>query len=115
MYDKLSHMKAVRITYKKLNFILLSGEELFVILDVFKIPPPEDQNFPDGFKFSFLAFKEANPDDKVLLDCHPPKKPHYHEGDEEVEFEWNGIEMAVELFWEKVEIKFGKLHPKKGG
>ena len=31
-------MNAVRITYKKLNFILSCGEELFVILDVFKIP-----------------------------------------------------------------------------
>lgn len=106
-------MKATRITYKKLSFILESGEELFVILDVFKIPPPEDQKFPDGFKFSFLAFNEENPDDKVLLDCHPPKKPHFH--DKDGEFEWTGIDAAIDLFWEKVEIKFGKIHPKKGG
>jgi hypothetical protein len=102
-------MKATRISFKKLNFILASNEELLVILDVWKIPPPEDQNFPDGFKFSFIAFKADNPNEKILLDCHPPKGPHMHINNDELSFEWSGIESATELFWEKVENKFGKL------
>lgn len=88
---------------------------LIVIIDVFRIPPPEDQKFPDGYKFSFGAFIKSEPDDQVRLDCLPPKKPHYHEGEMEIELVWTGIEGAAELFWEKVEFKFGKLRPKKGG
>ncbi len=108
-------MKATRITYKKLSFLLDSGEDLFIIIDIFKIPPPEDLKFPDGYKFSFVAFTKKNTLDQVRLDCHPPKKPHFHEGEKEFEFEWTGIDAALDLFWKKVEKKFGKLHPKKGG
>ena len=115
IYDILGLVKATRITYKKLSFILDSGDEIFVIVDVFKIPPPDDVKFPDGFKFSFCAFKKDDPDDRILMDCHPPKKPHFHEGNKESEFEWTGLADATDLFWEKVEHKFGKIHNKKGG
>lgn len=107
-------MKATRIDHQILNFILSSGEGLVVILDVWKIPPPEDKKFPDGIKFSFLAFKSENPEERVLFDCHPPKGPHVHIGDIETDIEWSGLEAVVETFWKMVEKKFGNIQPKNG-
>jgi hypothetical protein len=56
-----------------------------------------------------IAFRDDDPERRILLDCHPPKGPHYHVGTEEVQFEWQGLQNADDLFWKLVEAEFGKL------
>ena len=77
-----------------------------VIKEIFKIPEAQAHQFPDGFKVSMIAFRDDDPERRVLLDCHPPKGPHYHLGAIEVQFEWTGLKRADDLFWTLVEAEF---------
>lgn len=96
-------MKAAKIFSQKALF------KVSVIKEIFKIPEAQANQFPDGFRVSMIAFRSDSPERMVLLDCHPPKGPHYHLGDKEVSFEWQGLDAADELFWNLVEKEFGKL------
>lgn len=105
-------MKAIKIfSEKDIYKTSLNGEafRVSVIKEIFKIPEARADGFPDGFKVSMIAFRNDEPDKRVLLDCHPPKGPHYHVGTAEVAFVWQGLQHADNLFWELVENEFGKL------
>jgi hypothetical protein len=45
-----------------------------------------------------IAFRDDDPEKRVLLDCHPPKGPHYHVGATENSFKWQGLKSADDLF-----------------
>lgn len=103
-------MKATKIVSRKVTYtVKSSGESLRVIVEVWKIFPPEGDHFPDGLKFSIVAFLESAPGEAVIIDCHPPKGPHFHFGGKEVSFPWEGLDKAETLFWELVEKKFGPV------
>ncbi len=105
-------MKAIKIFSEKLIFKTSQNGEVFrvsVIREIFKIPDEQAHAFPDGHKVSMIAFRDDDPEKRVLLDCHPPKGPHYHIGDIESSFEWGGLKSADDLFWKLVEAEFGKL------
>lgn len=103
-------VKATRISYRNAGYLIENSvQELRVIVEVWKIPEPENANYPDSLKVSILAFLESNPDDLVLVDCHPPKGPHFHMDGKEVAFAWSSFEDAEKLFWDLVEGKFGKI------
>ena len=105
-------MKAIKIFSQKVIFKTSLNGEVFrvsVIKEIFKIPEAQAHEFPDGFKVSMIAFRDDNPEKRVLLDCHPPKGPHYHVGAVEAQFEWAGLKSADDLFWNLVEAEFGKL------
>ena len=88
-------MKAKKIFSEKDIYKTSLNDEVFrvsVIREIFKIPASKAHEFPDGHKVSMIAFHDDDPDKRVLLDCHPPKGPHYHVGNEEVQFEWQGAE-----------------------
>jgi hypothetical protein len=87
-----------------------NGIELEIRMDLYRIQGGEGKKFPEGFKFSWIAFDQYDSSAKVLFDCHPPKGPHFHMDDDKegVPFQWESLEKALELFWEKVEDRFGK-------
>jgi hypothetical protein len=103
-------VKAKKIASRTATFLIkASKEQLRVHIEVWEIPYPESKKFPDGLKFSIVAFIENNTSDAVVVDCHPPKGPHFHFEGKETQFEWKGLEEAEELFWDLVEKKFGKI------
>ncbi len=106
IYDINSHGKS----YQSLSFLTQNSNELLrVIIEVWKIHPPEGDNYPDGMRFSIVAFLDSHPDDAIIVDCHPPKGPHFHiDGKEEI-FEWKDMNQTEELFWNLVEKKFGSI------
>lgn len=108
----LTKMKAARILHQKAVYLATQNNEVFrvsIVEEIFKIPEAQSSMFPDGFKLSFIAFRNDEPTRKVLLDCHPPKGPHYHIGEAEFSFEWSGLEDAEKLFWQLVENEFGVI------
>lgn len=112
IYAKLRRVKAIKIFSQKAIFKThFNGEEfrVSVIKEIFKIPKAQGHDFPDGFKVSMIAFRSDMPERRILLDCHPPKGPHYHVGTEEVQFEWQGLQSADDLFWKLVKTEFGNL------
>ena len=84
--------------------------ELEIRMDIFKIEEPEGAQFPDGYRFSWIAFDRYDPMKRVLFDCHPPKGPHLHvdQDKEGIPFQWENLEKAIELFWQKVWDRFGE-------
>lgn len=110
IYDMVYQVKAVKTVGRTLNYVTANtGEALRVIIEVWKIPHPEGLKYPDGFRFSIVAFLESNTEDSLVLDCHPPKGPHYHLNGEEKSFKWTGFDEAEALFWKVLEQKFGKI------
>jgi hypothetical protein len=106
-------MKAIRIFHKKDIYTARNLERIpfrvAVEIEVFKIPPPNDRDYPEGLKVSMIAFRQDNPETKLLLNCHPPKGPHIHINELEEPFLWTGLEAAFDIFWNRVESIFGKL------
>lgn len=77
-------------------------------MDLYAIPEPDRSQYPDGYRFSWIAFDVDNPDCRVLFDCHPPKGPHIHvDGQPEVLVHWVSIENTEEEFFKKVQDHFG--------
>lgn len=103
-------VKATKIASRTATFLTkTTREQIRVHVEVWKIPYPEGEKFPDGLKFSIVAFCENNTSDSVIIDCHPPKGPHFHFEGKEVQFKWEGLDEAEKLFWELVEKKFGEI------
>lgn len=66
--------------------------------------------FPEGYKFSWIAFNiEKSEQEFVLFDNHSKKPPHYHIDDKKkyVFFDWGSREKAEKLFFQKVQERFG--------
>ncbi len=59
---------------------------------------------------SWIAFDPEEEGARVLFDCHEPKGPHWHiDDDEEGQlFVWQGLKEAEDLFFQKVEERFGR-------
>jgi hypothetical protein len=80
-------------------------------MDLHKLPEGHSENFPEGYKFSWIAFDPNRESERVLFDCHFPKGPHFHI-DDEVEgepFKWTSLDAAYDLFFVKVKERFGRF------
>jgi hypothetical protein len=102
-------MSATLIFDLKRSLFTKKGFEIEIRMDVYKIDHPEGRNFPDGYRFSWIAFDRSDPLQRVLFDCHPPKGPHLHvdQDKEGISFRWENLEKSMQLFWEKVWWRFG--------
>ena len=63
----------------------------------------EDENFPEGMKYSmFLVNKD---DGRVLVgfDNHKPKGHHLHIHGSEIAYEYQGIDKLIDGFWNMVQ------------
>ena len=88
-----------------------SGKKVFIELIVLKLATDKSE-FPEGYKFKWIAFNRNKPYERVLFDNHIGKKPHYHENGTEEFFTWVSRKHAQQLFYKKVIEKFGNFVPK---
>jgi hypothetical protein len=109
IYCYKEYMKATLIVHQKFELKSLNPEigDVAVKIQVWKIPPPNDQSYPEGKRYSLVGYQSKNPKDKVLLDCHPPKGPHFHTDSGDLLLPEMNYEDAFEMFWRKLEEKFG--------
>jgi hypothetical protein len=102
-------MKATLLVLRKLELKSLNPSigDVAIKIQVWKIPPPNNEEYPDGKRYSLIGFQAKNPKEKVLLDCHPPKGPHFHTEDGELILPNMKYEEAFEYFWIRLIEKFG--------
>jgi hypothetical protein len=105
-----SLMKASRIYHTKVTVTVEGGKRIAVAMDLYKLPP-EEKGYPDGYKFSWIAYDPVDPLNRVLFDVHPPKGPHVHIDRDSIgaPYEWNGLAAAEKFFIAKVQERFGKF------
>lgn len=108
-------MKAICLFKEKYELTRADGGLVVIYMDLYQVPDGVKVGLPDGFRFSWIAFDPDNPSNRVLFDCHSPKGPHFHLGDDAVEtsYQWNNIVEAEKFFFELVEKHFGKLGGKQ--
>ncbi len=73
------------------------------------------KEFPQDYKFSWIAYNLENTKERILFDNHYGKEPHYHLDQDKkgIFFTWLSGKESEALFWEKVRQRFG--HWKKQG
>ena len=83
--------------------------DLIVVIEARLIGDNAPSEFPDGIKFRWIAYRDLNPEERVLMDCHKGKGPHIHIDDDPTgqAFLWTGLDDALVLFGAEVEKKFG--------
>lgn len=76
-----------------------------------KLPGINKKEFPQDYKFSWIAYNLENAKERVLFDNHHGKEPHFHIDKDKkgVEFQWLSPSQSETLFWEKVIKRFGNL------
>ena len=88
------------------------GDRLVAVyMDLYRLPKGHSKSFPEGFRFSWIAYDPEDPSIRVLVDSHPPKGPHIHrDGDPVGEpFEWTTLDAAYSLFFAKIRERFGEF------
>ena len=83
-----------------------SGKKVFIEVILLKLETNKPE-FPEGYKFKWIAFNRDNPNERILFDNHTGKKPHYHENGKEKFLEWVSLEHTEKLFYQMVYQKFG--------
>jgi len=103
---------ARRIFKRRFNLRCLSGRLIAVVMDLYKLPDVHPKSFPEGYRFSWIAFDSDNEDSRVLFDCHAPKGPHMHiDRDQNGEpFEWTTLDKVYDLFFQTVRKQFGDFN-----
>jgi hypothetical protein len=107
-------VKATEIFKRQFEVTCKGGKTVVVFMDLYKLPKGYPKSFPEGYKFSWIAYDPDDESAKVLFDCHPPKGPHVHvDNDKDGEaFDWKNLDDAYELFFAKVREKFGDFNLK---
>ena len=85
-----------------------SGKRVFIKIELLKLATKKPE-FPQGYKFKWIAFNRDEPDEKVLFDNHTGKAPHYHVNGKQSFFIWESRWHAQQLFYQKVIEKFGNF------
>jgi hypothetical protein len=60
------------------EFLMSSGKKIFIEVKLLKLATDKPE-FPQGYKFKWIAFNRDNPSERLLFDNHTGKEPHYHE------------------------------------
>ena len=104
-------IKAMKIFSRRFEIRCKSEQHIVIFMDLYQLPGGYPDTFPEGYKFSWIAFDPEDETKRVLFDCHPPKGPHAHideDGDGEP-FSWVSLEAAYEFFFDKVRERFGEF------
>jgi hypothetical protein len=103
-------MKATLVYSDKVTVTVKGQRRISVVMDLYKLPSAQS-GYPEGYKFSWIAFDPQNPSQRVLFDVHPPKGPHLHiDGDlEGTPYSWTGLKDAEEFFLAKIQERFGEI------
>jgi len=75
------------------------------------LPKINKKEFPQDYKFNWIAYNVENANQRVLFDNHHGKPPHYHIDKDKkgIPFAWLSQEKSESLFWEQVNQRFGSL------
>lgn len=102
--------KARLLLKENKKYLMSSGKIITIATDLWLVPEPQREFYPDGLKFGWIAFNDDNPEEKLLVDYNPKKGFHYHFDDKPiVKLEWTSLEKAQQLFSQMVKDKFGKF------
>ena len=93
------------------EFLMSSGKKIFIEVKLLKILTDRSE-FPQGYKFKWIAFNRNNPNERVLFDNHFGKGPHWHENGHQEFFTWVSRKHAQQLFYQKIIQKFGAFQQK---
>jgi hypothetical protein len=110
-------MASAELIFKTRNTLeTTQGKPIAISMDLYKLPEPFDPTYPDGYRFSWIAYEDKEPSNRVLFDCHSPKGPHMHiDGDKEgVRFKWESVAQARSLFFKTVVDRFGFIPELEG-
>jgi len=77
-----------------------------------KMPEPYGQEFPHGYKFSWIAYNVKNDKERVLFDNHTNKPPHIHTNGHKEYFDWTSLGESEKLFLTRVQQRFGYFEVK---
>ena len=104
-------MTKAQLLLKENKKYLMSSEKIITIAtDLWLVPEPQREFYPDGLKFGWIAFNDDNPEEKLLIDYNPKKGFHYHLDDQPiVKLEWISLEHSQQLFMKMVKEKFGEI------
>jgi hypothetical protein len=102
-------VKALLLFERRFTLTCVGGRVVEVFMDLYQLPEGYSQAYPEGYRFSWIAFDSENPQARVLFDCHHPKGPHVHvdEDSDGESFEWTSLDEVYELFFEKLRERFG--------
>ena len=85
-----------------------AGHIIRIKMKLWQLSEPYGTEFPQGYKFSWIAYNVKNPQrEYVLIDNHKGKELHYHIDDQEEFFKWVSIDETEKLFLAKVQERFG--------
>ena len=104
-------MKAACLFKEKFELEKKDGGVVVIYMDLYQVADDAKLGLPEGYRFSWIAFDSDNPLDRVLFDCHSPKGPHFHIGNDQegTPYQWRGLKEAEQDFFKKVEAHFGEL------
>ena len=95
------------IFHWKEDYLMSSSQWITIEMKLVKFSNVSRKGFPHGYKFNWIAFRQDNPEEKVLFDNHHGKDPHFHVNGREEFFVWISPNQAQALFFQKVRSKFG--------
>ena len=95
--------------YRKDKFWISSGKWITVEMKLVRLPKINKKEFPEDYKFSWIAFSQDEPEERILFDNHHGKGPHFHINGKEEFFAWVNLEKALDLFYQKIIQKFGQF------
>ena len=93
------------------EFLMSSGKKVFIEVILLKLATDKPE-FPEGYKFKWIAFNRDNPSERVLFDNHTGKEPHWHENGHQEFFAWVSRQHTQQMFYQKIIQKFGKFQQK---
>lgn len=78
-------------------------------MDLYRLPRGHSKSFPEGYRFSWIAYDSEDVMARVLFDCHHPKGPHVHVDQDPSgkAVEWVSLESSYERFFKIVRDRFG--------
>ena len=82
-----------------------------VVMDLFEITPgPRAGLFLEKYRLSWIAFLEADPERRVLMDSHPPVGVHFHlNSGDQILIDLKTLDEAFRFFEQKIIEHFGEL------
>ncbi|RHZ35732.1 hypothetical protein [endosymbiont GvMRE of Glomus versiforme] len=101
-------VKALLKYYRQDEFLMSSGKKIFIEIKLWKLATDKPE-FPEGYKFKWMAFNRDNPREMIRFDNHRGKGPHYHENGTEVFFIWKSRQHTQQMFYQMIIKKFGNF------
>lgn len=102
-------MKAEPIFKRKFSITTKSGIVVVIFMDLYRLPRSARKEYPEGYKFSWIAYDLDKEEKRILFDCHDLKGPHTHLDGEKTgkPFRWTSLDAATTLFFKTIKEHFG--------